>query len=281
MKLSEEQIAYLKSLDSKKKRRKFMLDCLVDSVIGELAKIDPSKVINFTNGKFEATSQEQIDFLKGFNGCLFTNTTAPRTFEGLESFAEKNKWDLTTKLEDIIKSKLLIRGFKNEDLLNARGLIGATIDETVLELVKNYQSANTSKVDEFKLPPNCNFIPSEGIDVWDEKEFFKRNGIFKITQNDGTVLYGKSTFNESAKKNFSDFDSHLLVEENHLCWIYNRLISVYGENPLFDYMHKLREIATTYNPEKKYTEEDMNKYALFVRKNDVITPSEWFDKFKK
>jgi len=36
-----------------------------------------------------------------------------------------------------IKNKLLMRGFPNEKLINNRGLIGATIDEVILEVVKN------------------------------------------------------------------------------------------------------------------------------------------------
>ena len=60
-----------------------------------------------------------------------------------------NTTDLKQKLnnmniEDNIKSNLLIRGFSNDTLLNNRGLIGATIDETILELVKNLPIANVS-----------------------------------------------------------------------------------------------------------------------------------------
>jgi len=44
---------------------------------------------------------------------------------------------LNTNIEEKVKSNLLARGFKNDALLNNRGLIGATIDETILELVKN------------------------------------------------------------------------------------------------------------------------------------------------
>ena len=40
-------------------------------------------------------------------------------------------------LEKRVKEQLLIRGFSNELQLNNRGLIGATIDETTLDLVKN------------------------------------------------------------------------------------------------------------------------------------------------
>ena len=40
-------------------------------------------------------------------------------------------------LENKLKQQLLSRGFTKEQLLNNRGLIGATIDETALMVVKN------------------------------------------------------------------------------------------------------------------------------------------------
>lgn len=128
--LTNEQIAYLKSLESKKKRREFLLDCLIGNITAQ--EVDFEIPINY--GKFEN------------DGTGFNTTTAPRTFEGID---EEYKWDKNPKLEDIIKSKLLIRGFKNEDLLNNRGLIGATIDETVIEVVKNYQFANENTEEKF------------------------------------------------------------------------------------------------------------------------------------
>lgn len=39
--------------------------------------------------------------------------------------------------EDRIKTKLLIRGFSNEIIINNRGLIGAVIDEVILDVIKN------------------------------------------------------------------------------------------------------------------------------------------------
>ena len=41
------------------------------------------------------------------------------------------------EFEKKIRNKLLMRGFTNEKLINNRGLIGATIDEVILEVVKN------------------------------------------------------------------------------------------------------------------------------------------------
>lgn len=40
-------------------------------------------------------------------------------------------------IEDKVKLNLLVRGFRKETILNNRGLIGAVIDETILEVIKN------------------------------------------------------------------------------------------------------------------------------------------------
>jgi len=47
-------------------------------------------------------------------------------------------------IEEKVKNKLLMRGFSKETLLNNSGLIGATTDETILEVVKNLGIANVS-----------------------------------------------------------------------------------------------------------------------------------------
>lgn len=53
-------------------------------------------------------------------------------------------------IEQKVKSKLLMRGFSKETILNNRGLIGATIDETILEVVKNLGIANVSNCADLK-----------------------------------------------------------------------------------------------------------------------------------
>ncbi len=50
--------------------------------------------------------------------------------------------------EKEIRNKLLIRGFKNDTLINNRGLIGATIDEVILMTVKNLAIHNVSQQSE-------------------------------------------------------------------------------------------------------------------------------------
>lgn len=47
-------------------------------------------------------------------------------------------------IEEKVKMNLLTRGFDNKTQLNNRGLIGATIDETILEVVKNLRIADVS-----------------------------------------------------------------------------------------------------------------------------------------
>lgn len=47
--------------------------------------------------------------------------------------------------EKEIRNRLLIRGFKNDTLINNRGLIGATIDEVILMTVKNLAIHNVSQ----------------------------------------------------------------------------------------------------------------------------------------
>lgn len=47
-------------------------------------------------------------------------------------------------IEEKVKMNLLTRGFDNNTQLNNRGLIGATIDETILEVVKNLRIADVS-----------------------------------------------------------------------------------------------------------------------------------------
>ena len=49
-------------------------------------------------------------------------------------------------IEQKVKTKLLIRGFSNENLLNNRGLIGATIDEAESLLVSGVEELN-QKID--------------------------------------------------------------------------------------------------------------------------------------
>lgn len=55
--LTEEQIKHLNTLDSKKKKRKYLLNCIITNI--------SNKEVIFTNGEFEAT-KEQAEILNEF-----------------------------------------------------------------------------------------------------------------------------------------------------------------------------------------------------------------------
>jgi len=74
-------------------------------------------------------------------------------------------------IEEKVKMNLLTRGFDNKTQLNNRGLIGATIDETILEVVKNLRIADVSNRRELLLAfaeymdsENDIFVPSWAVD---------------------------------------------------------------------------------------------------------------------
>jgi len=58
-------------------------------------------------------------------------------------------------VEEKVKAKLLSRGFKKEQLLNNRGLIGAIIDETK-EVVKNINYDTPFATVPYQCCPVCN-----------------------------------------------------------------------------------------------------------------------------
>jgi len=154
MNLTPEQLAYLKGLESPKKRRKFMLDCLVESVIGESMKFDEDTLVGV----------QKIN-------TIYTSTTAPRTISeslkdrqefGTENFDftkahieavdriipkddELLKFDMleVEEFEKEIKNNLLLRGFSPSQILNNRGLIGATIQETMSKINESAKSNYT------------------------------------------------------------------------------------------------------------------------------------------
>jgi len=78
------------------------------------------------------------------------------------------------EFEDKIKSKLLMRGFTQKQLLNNRGLIGATIDETILLQTKN-----------FAIPVSCEQLKTK------EAHFCYCMGTDNTSSNDCSICGGK------------------------------------------------------------------------------------------
>jgi hypothetical protein len=110
MNLTPEQLAYLKDLESPKKRRKFMLDCLVENALGESVK----------SVKISDLPIKEIDEKTIVRLPTYQTSTAPRTF---------------TPTGDIHKDSIGIG-------LNALELIGHSLKEA--EKLKSNQSAKSN-----------------------------------------------------------------------------------------------------------------------------------------
>lgn len=72
---------------------------------------------------------------------------------------------------------------------------------------------------------------------------------------------------KATKDIFLNYERYLLDQENHLCWIYNRLMVIHGESPLFDYMHKLREIAVNYKSDQSAKKPNYSPEEIEIAKS--------------
>lgn len=171
--ITEEQVSYIKGLDSKKKQRKFLLDCLVEQIttIGESVKISdsPSKLYEIKlveSEKFNCYHPEIEKIIRQIVGendnCVkitdlpskeaeeinrlnphYTTTTAPRTFEiensdfGVQD--ELLKFDALE--ENPIKIEKKIKILSKEYLITEK-------DENEFTIVKSDEVANEKKYTE-------------------------------------------------------------------------------------------------------------------------------------
>jgi hypothetical protein len=188
MKLNQEQLAHLKTINKKNRQMSFLLECLADNIISESEEFISTK--KESKVKVEIVKDEKLKGT-GFEN-LFFKVTIPI-------------------------------GTPIQDSLNA-------VDEFFKEKPVNFPELTSRE------KAMCKII--EMRREYDESDNYKPTN---------PTHFG------------NDYTNHI-EEKNHLCWIYNRLIN-YGENHLFDYMHKLKEIALNFSAENKYAEEDM-KHAF-------------------
>jgi len=241
MKLTEEQLSYLKSLESKKKRRKFMLDCLVESVIGESGKIDQdiyqkvkiSEAIHrgFRKGvKFKSVEPN----INNESIITFGKMTEDFLFFGLDMFNSRGwilkngKWaeiidDKTSKLSDFPSTQI------NEHVKVFH--TSTTAPRTFEGFPHNY-----------KIQDEAPKIDSKTLnEMWDSAMPKKKDKLLKFD-----IL-----------KETPNYDSDLYKE---LCVYFYKIWSIrltFVDAQFLDGIFlKYHESA---NSEKKYTEEDMRK----------------------
>lgn len=217
--LNPKQLSYIKGLDSKKKQRKFLLDCILENIIGESQKPIKIRPIIFKDGAFTTNDKDEIAFLKRMLPS--------------ETFKEDHEI-LMQKMEE---SKGKIRKLKESNLSSNQ-------IEAVLEYLSGFEQLKGS------------VIPIR----------FKEDSVAEKSELDKQIEY----INESKLPKWK-FEEEYIDNENHLCWIYNRLIG-HGENPNFDYMIKLKEIALNYSEPKQEVEEkvDLSKELYLTCYNGAV-----------
>jgi predicted nucleic acid-binding protein len=68
------------------------------------------------------------------------------------------------------------------------------------------------------------------------------------------------------------------MKETAIEWLMEEMSKTYIFNQDdFDMFKQAKEME---KQQQGYSEEDMTNYALYILHNDVITPKEWFEKFK-
>ena len=92
-------------------------------------------------------------------------------------------------IEEKVKLNLLARGFDEDRQLNNRGLIGATIDETIIEVVKNLNipvvSGSLLPTTLMRLHPELTYSEAESL-----MEFAKSKTItHEECYGDGSIIY--------------------------------------------------------------------------------------------
>lgn len=172
--LNEEQKDYLKTLESKKKRRKFFLDCLIQNVLS--AEVKSTKISDFPSREFISTNNyfkenEELEQINRLNSQYFNSNTS--TTLGLN-----NQIENLLKF-DILENSTSYGTFdKDGDLtLNTENPFSAT--EKLIE--------KTNELLKFDMLKNDENFNDEVIKIFNSTEDLsileKHRDLFILTQN--------------------------------------------------------------------------------------------------
>jgi hypothetical protein len=114
------------------------------------------------------------------------------------------------------------------------------VKQLSLSEVEELFGYSVEKLSEEKCKTNLGYL------IDNAKKWFWRKG-FKA---------GFNTHKELVKDKL--LSTQLYSNENHLEWIYNRLIEVHGENSNYDYMIKFKEIIQSLQPKTEWEVEFIN-----------------------
>lgn len=234
--LNEEQKNYLKGLNSKKKRRKFIIDCLVENLIGE-------RVI--------------------FRFSTHQTTTAPRTFEGLGiPNLIKKKMEGCKRIGD--------RFFKEKHVFKNNDLVFITDTNRV---VKSGYVKNATTHDEFGVIVDgdweplhidnltvCNFSPFAQAENKDELLKFDMLGDFNKEGNENIYRLSLTQLNEEVLKCVKNSEDPTNILNKYLFMTQKYYFEKTSNKIDFiiDLFPQLKNDESA-NSEKKYTVEDLHE----------------------
>lgn len=237
MKLNPKQLSYLKGLDSKKKQRKFLLDCILENVIGE----SDNETLNL---KLDLKHEKMLELINDYKNQSVKDVFSSIKTENLEA------------KEIIAKSK------------EPQPPMEFCVQITDLPVVEYCEICHRyPKIENSNKCESCHSCVKHIIENDPIFEKYRKKTPQEYTTND--FDFNKGYRDAIEKRTFDKSD--YIDNENHLCWIFNRLIN-YGENPNYDYMIKLKEIALNYSEPKKEVEEkvDLSKELYLTCGESVI-----------
>lgn len=264
--LNDEQLAYLKSLESPKKRRKFMLDCLVENTLGE--------------SEFLKQVEDAIN--SPFNRAMHQTSTAPETLKGLlktcgYSESDNNGVDLSENLYEIKDSAIILDNVENYDIRQFGHLF--------IRINGNFHSAYVRTIGNNLKIDTANKIEDGAYEVF-------------VVEGNKIVPFVKNDQSDKVEPQKSDEEVNFLIEiQNYLegkelpleineVQDLERIFLKYHQSAKPNYSPEEIEIAKSLNSEreeKKWTDFDMLNCFVNSRKPHRVIGFQFdnFDEYLK
>lgn len=324
LEINEEAIAYINGLSGQDVKRAFLLDYMLEKI----EKSATVKTISFNGRTFKTDDKELIEALSTFP-FFCQKTYSDSEAVTLDKKEERAKVFEKLQIGDLQISDV-IEYLKNEQ--SAKPNISLEEKCDVCKTYPKIENSNkceschscikhivetSPEFAKYRAKPNYSAEEIEIVksNVAERKVTEQASELLKFDQldfllpfltefqieaiivwmNSWEQLKGTAIplrFKGDSRSRLINREDLMIDNKNHLCWIYNRLIN-FGENPNFDYMHKLLEIAVAYNEnssnrqelEKAFNSARAKEHNVFnnklILKNSFPTFEDYYKTLKK
>lgn len=279
--LNQEQLSYLKGLNSKNKKRKFLLDCMLENIDLEISNFfskdyvksenieNVGKSIVFTNGMYKTSNKKEIELLDSLHPMILREVDESNyidnenhlcwIFNRLISYGENPNFDYMIKLKQIAdkykeSQEIIDKSNKPQPPMN---FCVEITDENKIVLNSIWKNFNGHNRD---LSSSYRFLNSNSGINYLCPSFDLLENYINISTDKFLTYIGREDLIEKNQQSVLPklkFEEEMIDVKNHLCWIFNVMIGR-GEDPNFDYMIKLKEIALNYSEPKQEVEEKVD-----------------------